>query len=111
MNFRSERHQVFTIKQTKKSLSPFDDKRYILEDGYTTRAHGHYLNGITRPFKAVQASEEELATSMNALSLTSTNNASLSKADMNSGDQSIMDLPLPPPTNDKFHAYLASFWK
>ena len=38
MNFRSKQHQLFTVKQTKKSLSPFDDKRYILEDGYTTRA-------------------------------------------------------------------------
>ena len=104
MGFRSYLHQVFTIKQTKKSLSPFDDKRYILEDGYTTRAHGHYLNGITRPSKAVQASVEELATSMKGLSLASANNA-----DMNCRDQS--SLPLPPPTNDKFHAYLVSFWK
>ncbi|CAH3157887.1 unnamed protein product, partial [Porites evermanni] len=42
VNFRSHQHQLHTIKQTKKSLSPFDDKRYILEDGFTTRAHGHY---------------------------------------------------------------------
>lgn len=54
MNFRSKQHQLFTVKQTKKSLSPFDDKRYILEDGYTTRAHGHYQNGITRPSKAAE---------------------------------------------------------
>ena len=32
VNFRSQQHQLFTIKQTKKSLGPFDDKRYILED-------------------------------------------------------------------------------
>ena len=46
VNFRSQHHQVFTCKQTKKSLSPFDDKRYILNDGFTTRAHGHWRNGI-----------------------------------------------------------------
>jgi hypothetical protein len=30
-----------TITTTKIGLSAFDDKRYILEDGYTTLAHGH----------------------------------------------------------------------
>ena len=115
MNFRSKQHQLFTVKQTKKSLSPFDDKRYILEDGYTTRAHGHYQNGITRPSKAAESSEKELANSMRALSLTSTNHTSLSKVldtIMEShGNQSSIDLPLAPPTSNKFHAYLASFWK
>lgn len=48
MSFRRQQHQLFTIKQTKKSLSPFDDKRYILEDRYTTRAHGHWRNGFHR---------------------------------------------------------------
>ena len=115
MNFRSKQHQLFTVKQTKKSLSPFDDKRYILEDGYTTRAHGHYQNGITRPSKAAESSEKELANSMRALSLTSTNHTSLSKVldtIMEShGNQSSIDLPLAPPTSNKFHAHLASFWK
>ena len=115
MNFRSKQHQLFTVKQTKKSLSPFDDKRYILEDGYTTRAHGHYQIGITRPSKAAESSEKELANSMRALSLTSTNHTSLSKVldtIMEShGNQSSIDLPLAPPTSNKFHAYLASFWK
>ena len=115
MNFRSKQHQLFTVKQTKKSLSPFDDKRYILEDGYTTRAHGHYQNGITRLSKAAESSEKELANSMRALSLTSTNHTSLSKVldtIMEShGNQSSIDLPLAPPTSNKFHAHLASFWK
>ena len=115
MNFRSKQHQLFTVKQTKKSLSPFDDKRYILEDGYTTRAHGHYQNGIIRPSKAAESSEKELANSMRALSLTSTNHTSLSKVldtIMEShGNQSSIDLPLAPPTSNKFHAHLASFWK
>ena len=115
MNFRSKQHQLFTVKQTKKSLSPFDDKRYILEDGYSTRAHGHYQNGIIRPSKAAESSEKELANSMRALSLTNTNHTSLSKVldtIMEShGNQSSIDLPLAPPTSNKFHAYLASFWK
>ena len=115
MNFRSKQHQLFTVKQTKKSLSPFDDKRYILDDGYTTRAHGHYQNGIIRPSKEAESSEKELANSMRALSLTSTNHTSLSKVldtIMEShGNQSSIDLPLAPPTSNKFHAYLASFWK
>ncbi len=31
-----------TIHQKKVALSNFDDKRYILDDGITTLAHGHY---------------------------------------------------------------------
>ena len=121
MNFRSQQHQVFTLKQTKKSLSPFDDKRYILSDGYTTRAHGHHQNGVVRPSQTPakekekeEPSEEKLADSMRALSLASTNNTSLSKVDTIMechGNQSSIDLPLAPPTSNKFHAYLASFWK
>ena len=117
VNFRSHQHQLHTIKQTKKSLSPFDDKRYILEDGFTTRAHGHYQNGITRPSQTSteeEPSQKGLANSMKALSLASTNNTSLLKADIvmeSHGNQSSIDLPLAPPTSNKFHAYLASFWK
>ena len=44
VSFRSKLHQVSTIEQVKKSLSRFDDKRYILDDGISTRAHGHHLN-------------------------------------------------------------------
>ena len=42
--FRSQQHHLYTVSQHKKSLSPYDDKRYILEDGFTTRAHGHVNN-------------------------------------------------------------------
>ena len=40
--FRSNNHNVKTVLQSKVSLSCFDDKRYILDDGVTTLAHGHY---------------------------------------------------------------------
>ena len=39
---RSERHQLYSITLNKIGLSPYDDKRYILPDGMTTLAHGHY---------------------------------------------------------------------
>ena len=41
---RSISHQLYSMVCNKKALSPFDDKRYILEDKFTTRAHGHVDN-------------------------------------------------------------------
>ena len=41
-SIRSYNHSIFTIYQNKKALSSFDDKRYILGDGISTLAHGHY---------------------------------------------------------------------
>ena len=43
---RSDCHQISSYEINKISLSPFDDKRYILSDGITSYAYGH-LN-ITR---------------------------------------------------------------
>lgn len=37
-----EKHQVFSIQQTKRALSAYDDKRYLLDDGITSYAYGHY---------------------------------------------------------------------
>ena len=39
---RSHDHELFSEKMTKVALSPFDDKRYVLDDGFSTLAHGHY---------------------------------------------------------------------
>ena len=41
-SIRSDHHVVNTIKLNKVSLSNFDDKRFILENGCDTLAHGHY---------------------------------------------------------------------
>lgn len=40
--FRSKKHIVFTVKQNKIALSPFDNKRYILEDNIETLPWGHH---------------------------------------------------------------------
>ena len=41
---RSLSHQLYSMVCNKKALSPFDDKRYVLNDKFTTRAHGHVNN-------------------------------------------------------------------
>lgn len=40
--FRSQKHDIYMIEVNKIGLNPYDDKRYILEDGISTLAHGHY---------------------------------------------------------------------
>ena len=42
-NITSKHHKVHTFYQAKKTLSPFDDKRWVCDDGVTTLAHGHFL--------------------------------------------------------------------
>ena len=42
LGFQSDCHQLYTEKLTKTSLSPYDDKRYILADGVSSYAYGHY---------------------------------------------------------------------
>ena len=46
---RSDHHVVSSYEIDKTSLSCFDDKRYILHDGITSYAYGHYM--IIKPKK------------------------------------------------------------
>ena len=39
---QSSKHELFTVNQSKLSLSPYDDKRYLLADGISSYAYGHY---------------------------------------------------------------------
>ena len=43
VNFRTDCHRVYTTRTTKTSLSAFDSKRYLLEDGIQSYAYGHYM--------------------------------------------------------------------
>ena len=35
-------HELYSAKVRKVGLSPFDDKRFVLDNGFDTLAHGHY---------------------------------------------------------------------
>ena len=39
---RSEKHQIYTMNLHKISLSAYDDKRYIKENGISSYAYGHH---------------------------------------------------------------------
>lgn len=41
-SIRSKLHTVFTVRQKKVALSPFDNKRFILENKVDTLPWGHY---------------------------------------------------------------------
>ena len=42
-SIRSFQHDIYTVSQTRRTLSPYDDKRYILNDGICSFAYGHYM--------------------------------------------------------------------
>ena len=133
MGFQSQRHQLFTVKRTKKSLNPFDDKRFILEDGCITRAHGHRRNAIARPSQApteAEPSEEGRHESMTALSFSKSNTDVQEPSTVDSADAQesstvystdLTDTAFPerctvvPPGSQNsspnaFYSYLNSFW-
>ena len=41
-SIRSDHHKIYTYNINKIGLSAYDDKRYILNNGISTLAHGHY---------------------------------------------------------------------
>ena len=43
---KSVMHDVLTVKAKKTGLSPYDDKRYVLDDHITTLAFGHYKTDV-----------------------------------------------------------------
>ena len=43
---RSEKHQIYTMSLNKASLSAYDDKRYIKNDGIFSYAYGHYQSVV-----------------------------------------------------------------
>ena len=45
LGIRSERHQLFSMRNYKTSLSPYDDKRYLKDNGRDTLAYGHFSLG------------------------------------------------------------------
>jgi hypothetical protein len=48
-SIRSKNHTLRTVEVNKACLSAYDDKRYILEDGMSTLAYGHYkINPLKR---------------------------------------------------------------
>ena len=50
---RSDHHVVSSYQINKTSLSCFDDKRYILDDGKTSYAYGHYLVKNEKPVNII----------------------------------------------------------
>ena len=41
-SFQQEEHTIVSREQNKISLSAYDDKRYLMDDGISSRAYGHY---------------------------------------------------------------------
>ena len=45
---RSCKHEIGSYAIHKVSLSCYDNKRFILSDGFNTKAHGHYKNKLNQ---------------------------------------------------------------
>lgn len=48
LQIRSKSHVLSTYTIRKRSLSSFDDKTFVLQDGVSTRPYGHYRNKYTQ---------------------------------------------------------------
>ena len=42
VNFRSRSHKIESVQIHRTCLSAYDDKRYVLQDGISTLAYGHF---------------------------------------------------------------------
>jgi hypothetical protein len=59
-----KRHVLYTLQQRKRGLCAYDDKRWLLEDGVNTLAHGHYRirdkqRRLTEPDVNVQQQQQD----------------------------------------------------
>ena len=60
-SIKSHNHNIKSYNITKCSLSCFDNKRYILEDGITTLTYGHYkTKSKAKSDKADRVTKEEI---------------------------------------------------
>ena len=63
--FRSHNHELYSQKVCKAGLSPFDDKRFVLDNGYDTLAHGHYR--AEQAISEREAEDDEVINILNEL--------------------------------------------
>ena len=61
---RSYDHELYSEKVRKMALCPFDDKRYVKNDGITTLAHGHYSIEKTLPYLCNHSTTVNMSTSL-----------------------------------------------
>ena len=56
---RSSDHNIYTVNVTKISLSAFDDKRFIQDDGISSYVYGHYATtGCAKQDVDIEATSE-----------------------------------------------------
>ena len=59
IGFRTKNHKISMVEVNKKASTPFDDKRWILSDGFQTLAYGHWrINAYHDYVKSGKTHEE-----------------------------------------------------